>query len=84
MLDRRTGSVNEDDARSGSEKTTYREILADLELDMQWKVWEKWIGSVPLIQHLSLYVPMSGTKQVRKTLQCSKNRHDRYMMVSYC
>ena len=34
-------------SNAGSEKTTDLGILADLELDLEWKVWKKWIGSDP-------------------------------------
>ena len=39
---------------------TFLDISADLELDLEWKVWEKWIGSVPPQIHKSGSVPMSG------------------------
>ena len=42
------GSVSAD-AGSRSEKATDPDVLAEMELDLEWKVWERWIGSVPLI-----------------------------------
>ena len=50
--------MSADAGSAGSEETTDPEILKDLELDLEWKVWEKWIGSVPQI-HKSGSVPMS-------------------------
>ena len=37
----RTGSVSADAGSAGSEETTGPEILKDLELDLEWKVWGK-------------------------------------------